>query len=203
MYKKVLTAVNLFSELSLNETNPKEIDRFAESEIYWTRNKNKKLHKRANIKKGDVCQFEFGKNFPPEMSYEHRGLVIGNSENILLYVLPIFSYNEDIPLHQEAYHPIDNPDNPKSNYYLLKPEEFSFIKHKSLLKLNDIRTVSVSRIKYKQTKGKIDINSDTYKNIEKLVLEKYFSNFAYQYKQLEEENKQLKIELQEKELVTK
>lgn len=97
-----------------------------------------------------------------------------------------------------AYHPADNP-NSKSNYYLLKEQEFSFLKHDSVLKLNDIRTVSIARIKYKQDNGYLNPQSDTYKNIEKIVFTKYFNDYAYNYNSLLDENEQLKnkvVELQ-------
>lgn len=105
----------------------------------------------------------------PEMSYEHRGLVIGSKQK-LLYVLPIFSYD---PLkHPDVYHPVDYPDS-KSNLFLLKSSEFSFISHDSVLKLNDLRTASVNRILYQQN-GRIVPTSATYKQIESLTLQKYF-----------------------------
>lgn len=116
------------------------------------------------------------------MSYEHRGLVIGVKQK-LLYVLPIFSYD---PLkHPDVYHPIDYPDS-KSDMFLLKNSEFSFITHNSVLKLNDIRTVSINRILYQQS-GRILPSSDTYKQIEKLVLQKYFPSFYHDYEQLKAE----------------
>lgn len=145
------------------------------------------------------------------MSYEHRGLVIGSKQK-LLYVLPIFSYD---PLkHPDVYHPVDYPDS-KSNLFLLKSSEFSFISHDSVLKLNDLRTASVNRILYQQN-GRIVPTSATYKQIESLTLQKYFPGFYYDYKpnlqtvealtkQLEEiirytkaietENKRLKTEI--------
>ena len=67
-------------------------------------------------------------------------------------------------------------------YSLLKRNEFSFISHDSVLKLNDIRTVSVNRILY-QHKGRIVPSSDTYKQIEALTLQKYFPSFYYDYQQ--------------------
>lgn len=112
------------------------------------------------------------------MSYEHRGLVIGVKQK-LLYVLPIFSY--DSLKHPDIYHPLDYPKS-KSNLFLLKRNEFSFISHDSVLKLNDIRTVSVNRILY-QHKGRIVPSSDTYKQIEALTLQKYFPSFYYDYQQ--------------------
>ena len=110
------------------------------------------------------------------MSYEHRGLVIGVKQK-LLYVLPIFSY--DPHKHSDVYHPVDFPTS-KSNMFLLKNSEFSFISHDSILKLNDIRTVSINRILYQQT-GRIDPSSDTYKKIESLALQKYFPSFFHDY----------------------
>lgn len=126
------------------------------------------------------------------MSYEHRGLVIGVKQK-LLYVLPIFSY--DPTKHPDVYHPTDNPAS-KSDMFLLKANEFSFINHDSILKLNDIRTVSINRILYQQN-GTIAPISDTYKQIEQLVLQKYFSSFYYDYNQLRQ--KAVSLEEQQKE----
>lgn len=106
-----------------------ELERFSKSDYRWTDNRSKPYRHRA-VKKGDIYQFEFGKNFQPEMSYEHRGLVIGVKQK-LLYVLPIFSYN---PVkHTDVYHPVDFP-NSKSDMYLLKSSDFSFISHDSVFK---------------------------------------------------------------------
>ncbi len=140
------------------------------------------------------------------MSYEHRGLIIGVKDK-LLYVLPIFSY--DSIKHMDVYHPIDFP-NSNSDLYLLKSSEFSFIKHDSVLKLNDIRTISINRILYQQS-GRVDPVSDTYRNIERIVLKKYFAEFYYEYEndkkliddykeeisQLEDDKQQLKKKIDE------
>ncbi len=123
------------------------------------------------------------------MSYEHRGLVIGVNQK-LLYVLPIFSY--DAARHTDVYHPIDFPTS-KSNMFLLKSSEFSFISHDSVLKINDIRTVSINRILYQQS-GRIGSCSDTYKEIETLVLRKYFPSFLYDY---EQNNKTIKSQTEQ------
>ena len=66
--------------------------------------------------------------------------------------------------------------------FLLKSNEFPFITHDSVLKLNDIRTVSVNRILYQQN-GRISPSSSTYVQIEKLVLQKYFPSFYYNFEQ--------------------
>ena len=132
------------------------------------------------------------------MSYEHRGLVIGVKQK-LLYVLPIFSY--DPAKHPDVYHPTDNPAF-KSDMFLLKSSEFSFINHDSLLKLNDIRTVSINRILYQQN-DIISPSSDTYKQIEQLVLQKYFPSFYYDYNQLQQKAVSLKKQLKENDTALK
>ncbi len=167
-----------------------EIERFSKADYRWADNKGKSFQHRT-VKKGDIYQFEFGKNYIPEMSYEHRGLVIGVKQK-LLYILPIFSYDPN--KHPDVFHPGDHPES-KSDLFLLKGSEFSFITHDSVLKLNDIRTVSINRILY-QHQGRIDPSSDTYKQIERLVLQKYFPNFYHDYKQgcqtIDSLNEQLK-----------
>ena len=151
--EKYIKSISALNELTLSVKNRDEIDRYAESDIFWAASRKRSMQNRI-VKKGEVYQFEFGKNFVPEMSYEHRGLVIGISGKLLLYVLPICSYNVQIPDHKNAIHPIDNPQS-SSNYFLLRGIEFPFLTHDSVLKLNDLRSVSISRIKYKQKAGYI------------------------------------------------
>ena len=119
----------------------------------------------------------------------------------LLYVLPIFSY--DPAKQTDVYHPVDFPSS-KSDMFLLKNSEFSFISHDSVLKLNDIRTVSINRILYQQT-GRIDPSSDTYKEIETLALRKYFPSFLREYEQkdktIESLNNQVSTLTEEKKIL--
>ena len=191
--KKYIESISKLNQLALS-TSCDEVNRFSESDIFWVSNK-KGQHINRKIHKGDIFQFEFGKNYIPEMSYEHRGMVIGQSGR-LLYVLPIFSYDsskykgKDIPCHLT-----DNPSG-KSNYYLLKKAEFPFLKHDSIIKLNDIRTVSSLRIKYTQS-SRIQPESDTYKFIEKITFKKYFPSIEYTYNELHNENLELAEELAE------
>lgn len=176
--KEYLKTQNQTNAAIIEETfSTDELERFSKSDFRWVNNKGKPFRKKA-IKKGEIYQFEFGKNYIPEMSYEHRGLVIGVKQK-LLYVLPIFSY--DSHKHPDIYHPIDYPDS-KSNLFLLKNNEFPFISHDSVLKLNDMRTVSVNRILYQQ-RGRISPDSATYKQIEILTLQKYFPGFLHDYNQ--------------------
>ena len=165
-----------------------ELHRFAHSDYRWADNKGKAFQHRK-VLKGEVYQFEFGKNYVPEMSYEHRGLVL-RVNGKLLYVLPIFSY--DSSKHTDVYHPVDFPES-KSDLYLLKSSEHNFIQHDSVLKLNDLRTVSLNRILYQQNNGRINITSEAFKKIESLVFRKYFPEFHHEY-----EARQQKIEEQDK-----
>lgn len=76
--------------------------------------------------------------------------------------------------------------------------DFSFISHDSVLKLNDIRTLSVNRILYQQHEV-ISLSSDTYKKIEELVLRKYFPSFMYEYIQMGQKLSDTEAILNEKE----
>lgn len=176
-----------------NNFSTDELERFSKSDYRWADNRSKQYRHRT-VNKGEIYQFEFGKNFQPEMSYEHRGLVIGVKQK-LLYVLPILSYN---PVkHSDVYHPVVFPDS-KSDMFLLKSNDFSFITHDSVLKLNDIRTVSVNRILYQQH-GIIPLYSNTYKKIEELVLQKYFPDFMYEYIHMKQKLSDSEAALSEKE----
>lgn len=59
-----------------NAFNSDELNRFSKADFRWADNRTKQFRHRT-VKKGEIYQFEFGKNYKPEMSYEHRGLVIG------------------------------------------------------------------------------------------------------------------------------
>lgn len=193
-----LKAQNKTNEIIIaNNFTSNELDRFSTSDFRWADNRTKQFRHRQ-VKKGEIYQFEFGKNYKPEMSYEHRGLVIGIKQK-LLYVLPIFSY--DPAKHSDVYHPTNNPTS-KSDMFLLKASEFSFISHDSVLKLNDIRTISVNRILYQQS-GMIAPASDTYKQIEHLVLQKYFPSFYYKYSQLQQKATSLEEQQRENDAALK
>ncbi len=191
-YKKFTKSIQKLSQIALAATSD-ELDRFSESDIFWSQNRSGNFINRT-ISKGDIFQFEFGKNYIPEMSYEHRGLVIGKSDK-LLYVLPICTYRSNNTEHRQAYHPIDNPIS-SSKYFLLKKTEFQFLTHDSVLKLDDLRTVSVKRIKY-QHRGSINNKSDTYKNIERMCFRKCFPQFSFAFDSLNQENEKLKKENEE------
>ena len=104
--KEYLKAQSKTNEIIVgNSIGSDELDRFSKSNFRWADNRKKAFRQRP-VKKGEIYQFEFGKNYIPEMSYEHRGLIIGVRQK-LLYVLPIFSY--DPAKHIDVYHPADFP----------------------------------------------------------------------------------------------
>ena len=192
MYKKYLFAINNLITTVLKINDKDEVRRIALSDERLAKDR---FTPRLATKfcKGEIYQFEFGRNYFPEMSFEHRGLVIG-VKGKLLYVLPICSYNANEKAHKNAYHPIDNPDK-KQDFYLLKSSEFDFIKHDSVLKLTDLRTISVNRKLYSHF-AKMDILSTTYKEIESLVLQKYFYEFYYDSLILKSDYDKLKSDLE-------
>ena len=63
------------------------------------------------------------------------------------------------------------------------------------MKLTDLRTVSVNRKLYSHF-AKIDILSTTYKEIESLVLQKYFYEFYYDSLKLKNDYDKLKNDLE-------
>ncbi len=150
-----------------------EAARIGKSDYCWADGKVKKYYSRT-ISKGDIYQFDFGKNLDPEMSYEHRGLVLGKVGQ-LVYVLPIYSY-----VTSKKNNLYDSVSNPKGTLYFLSAANHSFLKHDSVMKLNDIRTVSTKRILFHQNNGHIDINSDEYKEIELLTFSFYFPTLHYE-----------------------
>ena len=59
-----------------------ELHRFSKSDFRWAENRKKKLCQKP-VKKGEIYQFEFGKNYIPEMSYEHTV-----SKRLCMYLNP-------------------------------------------------------------------------------------------------------------------
>lgn len=189
MYKKYLDAINKTNDVIQKLNGNDEISRISKSEIKWALSKMG-IKQRRHVKKGEIYQFDFGKNFVPEMSYEHRGVILGVRKQ-LLYVLPIFSYKPDI--HADAYHPVRNNQS-ISDFYLLKSDEFKFINHDSVIKLNDLRSVSINRILYSHD-ARFDIHGDAFKNIEHMTIQKHFASFYREYEDLLKERNQLKEDI--------
>lgn len=168
-----------------------EYDRLSLSDLRWALAKQKHMPERR-ISKGSVYQFDFGKNSVPEMSYEHRGLVIGRQKS-LLYVLPIFTYRETNH-KKDLYDPATSKGR-QGNLYLIHACDYSFIKHDSVLKLNDLRSISIKRLLFKQPNGSMSPSSDEYKQIVELAFSRHFPEQHYEMRSLREEISNLKAKL--------
>lgn len=186
--KNLLREISKLRHIKINS----DIERYVESDIFWATKRHLPFINRI-IRTGEIYQFEFGKNFIPEMSYEHRGLVIGISKR-LLYVLPIYSFNPENKEHRKAYKYNTN-DKGKFKLYFLDKKSYPFLEHDSVLKLDDLRTVSVKRIKYKH-KGYINNTSDTYNEITRMVFGNCFPTYSYEYDRLSADNENLKKKVQ-------
>ena len=93
--KEYLKAQSKTNEIIVgNAISADELDRFSKSDFRWADNRNKSFQHRS-VKKGEIYQFEFGKNYIPEMSYEHRGLVIGVKQKFLYVNEQVLSLTED------------------------------------------------------------------------------------------------------------
>ena len=175
-YKDYINSLRLMDELTLSQPNESEISKYSKSDIHWVRTKNN-FSRKLSVKKGEIWQFEFGKNPIPEMAYEHRGLIIGVA-NQILYVLPICSLKSHNQEHRNAYHFNDNP-NSNSNFYLLKTSEIPFLKHDSVLKSNELKTISTKRLLYKH--GVLSCDSELFKSIERKSFYKCFPTFSFRF----------------------
>jgi len=184
-YIKSITSMNT---LAISAITTGEIKRYSKSDIHWVRVKNSHFNN-IRFRKGDVYQFEFGKCPIPEMAYEHRGLILGVAGK-LLYVLPICSFKAHNREHCNAYHKKDNPSG-NDEFFLLKTDGFPFLRHDSILKTNELKTVSIKRALYSH--GRIDISGDMYKSIERKAFYKCFPSFSFKY----DEQKQDTIKLTE------
>lgn len=140
---------------------------------------NHKPIKKYKIK--NVYKIDFGLAYQPEMAFEHRGIVLGKKDN-LYYVVPITTLNTGI--HSDAYHPKDNL-NGNQKYYLLKELEYEFLDHTSVVKCNDIKTVSYLR--FKKFLG--TIRDDIFEEILSVTFRNIFPTIDYNQKKLQRTKK--------------
>lgn len=181
-YKMFTDSINRLSHLALSEKE-EEVNRIAKSDIAWCDKKHQKRHN-TKITVGSVYQIEFGKNYTPEMSYEHRGLVIGVTQQ-LIRVLPIYTYHPDMNVTNDI-----NDFN--QSLYLLKADKHSFLKHDSVLKLNEVKVISTKRILFYQ--GSIDKNSDIFKSICYRAFRYTFPEYSFMLEQANKKIAQLEKE---------
>lgn len=167
MFKKYLKYISKFNSFIVsNKIKEHELVRIINSDLFWISNFRSSGYK-GDISVGDIFYFEFGKNIYPEMSYEHRGLIIGKS-NSLLYVLPIYSYHQsmDLIINSELV-------------LKLSPTDHPFIEHDSVLSLHDLCPLSKARIKSVKI-GEIDPSSEIYKYITERTMRNIFPALNYE-----------------------
>ena len=142
-------------------------------------------------KVGDVWWIDYGDNLKPELSFRHMGIIIAKKGKSFL-AIPITTKRDDNPMHVDAFHPVLNVSG-KRNYYLLKEEDFSFLKHDSVAKCCELKTVSVKRLysfvyHFNQRDAFfLDLIDTIHKN--------FFSTYDYQINTYMKENSKLKMQL--------
>lgn len=188
-YKNLLIALSNFSKsLATNVSyDKKNINQITASVNAW-----KKAYKNSPVIKykiGDVYKIEFGLAYKPELAFEHRGIIIGKKDN-LYYVVPITTLNSKI--HINSYHPTDNRTGNRK-YFLMKAYDNDFLDHDSVIKCNDIKTVSYLRINRKVG----SISDELLQEITYITFKNIFPTIDYKYNNLMNENIKIKKEIAE------
>lgn len=176
---KLITALSRTGEIDINKA--------ANAYSYYASKITSGFDYSISYNVGDVCWIEFGNNFKPEMSYKHMGIIIRKFDK-MYFVIPITTISPDNNLMATAYHPLDNPTG-NNSYYKLKTSEFSFLQHDSVLKMSEVKGVSIKRIKSRCS----SIRQSDLQSIEKRVLARYFPWADIKIKNLEKENSLLKM----------
>ena len=138
---------------------------------------------------GDVCWVEFGNNLMPEMSYRHMALIVRRYDK-MYYVIPITSISTSNRLMSNAYHPTENPTG-NDSYFLLKAVEHSFLNHNSVLKMAEVKGVSVKRILSKNG----TITAPLFEVIEKKYFSRFFPSKDREINLLVKNNSKLRMQL--------
>lgn len=189
-FKNLTKSLTNFLDVLANSKKIKfdEINKISFSLKNYSIAKRTGFRYKTKIRKGDICRIDLGFNVEPEMSYQHMCIILGK-HNHLYQVCPITTLNSTNKFHMNAFHPIHNKSGNK-NFYLLKQTEFSsFLAHDSVLKCEDIRSISEKRILANIT----NISSHPlYKNIMDCIHYIIFPEFNYEIDYLKEENMKMK-----------
>lgn len=189
-FKNLTKSLTNFLDVLTNSKKIKldEINKIAFALRNYSNAKRTGFSYKTKIRKGDVCRIDLGFNVEPEMSYQHMCIIFGK-HNHLYQVCPITTLNPSNKFHRNAFHPIHNKLGNK-NFYLLKQIDFPmFLAHDSVLKCEDIRSISEKRILSNIT----NISSHTlYKSIIDCIHYINFPEFNYEIDFLKEENMKMK-----------
>lgn len=177
---------------AMSYTRKIDPQRSAEANVYYSKELISGYNHSSRYRKWDVCWIQWGNNLEPEMSYKHMG-VIFKVDNKQVYAFPITTFN--IANHQiaNAYHPIDNPCGNKM-YYKIKPSEYSFLFHDSVIKLTELKVLSVKRIisKCGTLAAFVSIRND----ITDIILDYLFHEKNNEIKRINKESSLLKLKLE-------
>ena len=147
---------------------------------------------RVKPKAGDFYWIEYGNNLDPEMSYEHIGLII-KVKNNLLHTIPITTPKNTNKFHQNAFHSMDNPSG-NTLFLKLNKVDFPFLKHDSVAKVSEIKSVSKKRLRQKLYH--MDISNPLIKEIVDFAHKNLFDDHDYLMNALKRDNSLLKIKLE-------
>lgn len=179
---------------TINGEKEIEVKKIADSDLQWInkRNSNFPFPKTYNI--GDVVYIEFGKNITPEISYLHMGIVLYRKGKYL-YVVPITTKNMNNKGHINAYHAVDKSKNYDKCFILMKKNEFGFLDHDSVVKANDLRSISIKRATV--IKGTIKENTTFFNTIIEMTLRNILPDVHFELNELRKNILLKESELQE------
>jgi len=89
--KEYLKAQSKTNEIIVgNSISSDELDRFSKSDFRWADNRKKAFRQRS-VKKGEIYQFEFGKNYIPEKVVANK-MAMGIVQAVVSIVLGLVSF---------------------------------------------------------------------------------------------------------------
>lgn len=189
MYQKMMRAIGKLIK-SISTTTNIDIRCAAKSYEHYSNELLLNFDYSVSYKIGDVCWVEFGNNLMPEMSYSHMAVIMKRFGK-LYYALPITTLDRSKPLMADAYHPVYNPAG-KKEYFFMKGTDYSFLSHDSVIKLSDLKSISVKRIKTRCG----SMPSDDFNILENIIFKKFFPSEDRQINLLLKENSILKMKLE-------
>lgn len=166
--------------------------RCAEAYTHYSKELISGYNHSSRYKKWDVCWIQWGNNLEPEMGYKHMGIIF-KVDNKQVYAFPITTFNTSNHQIANAYHPIDNPLGNRM-YYKIKSSDYNFLCHDSVIKLTELKAMSVKRVISKC--GSIIAFTDIKNEITEYGLDYLFHEKYNEIKRINKENSLLKMKLE-------
>ncbi len=154
---------------SLFKLNKRQLSRLMISKFnYKIRNEYKSSELLGfKVKVGDICYIDFGNAYISEAGFQHFGLIIGYSNSKAL-IVPMSS---NVSMYNQSYCP-KYLSNGKTHLYRLP--EIKGLHKKSVLFLNDIKSINTARVINK--KGYIDPKGNLFKDITRRIIKEFKHN---------------------------